>query len=71
METRPEKDAKTVLIARALLLFVVVLVGGSVVLWLAGRAGITVHDEWTQPLAAAAALATSAYLLRHRDRRRR
>ena len=71
VETRSEKDAKTLLIVRALLLFVVVLTVAYLGGWLLSRVGLDVPGEWIVPFVAAAALAATVFLRRHDDRRRR
>ena len=67
METRNEKDAKTIAIARAVAIFVIVLaaaVGGA---FLASLLGVTVTDTWLRVAVAVAALLSVTFLLRRRD----
>ena len=67
METRDEKDVKTVAIARALAIFVLVLGIASVGLYALSRVGVNGHDPGFVVVVAAAALLSVAFLVRHRD----
>lgn len=64
MQDRAGKDAKTLLTARALAVFVVVLAAGAVLLVLADRLGADAQDPVVRVLTAAAALAAAVFVLR-------
>ena len=64
MQDRAGKDAKTLLIARALAVFVVVLAAGALLLLLADRLGADALDPLVRVLTAAAALAAAVLVLR-------
>ena len=64
VQDRAGKDARTLLIARALAVFVLVLVAGGLVLVLADRLGADALDPMVRVLAAAAALGATAFVLR-------
>ena len=64
VQDRAGKDAKTLLIARALAVFVVVLVAGALLLVLADRLGADALDPLVRVLTAAAAVAAAVFVLR-------
>lgn len=67
MESRAEKDAKTLLIVRALVVCVLVLGAGTLLLVLASRLGLDELHPAVRVLTAAAALGTVVLVLRRRD----
>jgi hypothetical protein len=68
VETRADKDARTLAIARALGAFVVVLAVAGLALYVGGRLGLSGLDTGFRMAAALATLFAVAVLLR--DRRR-
>jgi hypothetical protein len=64
VQDRAGKDAKTLLIARALAVFVVVLAAGALLLVLADRLGADALDPLVRVLTATAALAAAVFVLR-------
>lgn len=66
MESREDKDAKTIAITRALALFVLVLVATAVLLYIASRLGVRSTDQWVPVAAGVAALLSVTFLVRHR-----
>jgi hypothetical protein len=67
VETRRDKDAKTLAIARALAIFMLVLGLASVGVYVASRLGVGVRDSWVPVAAGVAALLSVRFLVRHRD----
>jgi predicted permease len=69
VQTQESRDDKTVVIATALAIFVILLAAGSLVLW-ATTSALNLSDHTTSPLfilfVAASAIATVVYLVRVR-----
>jgi hypothetical protein len=67
METRAGKDAKTLAIARALTIFVLVMIAAGLLVYVASRLGVRSTDAWVPVTAGVAALLSISFLVRHRD----
>lgn len=67
MRTPEEKDETTLVIARTLAIFVVVLLAGGLVLVLASALGVDVLEPWVRLLIAASALLALVFVVRHRN----
>lgn len=67
MQTRREKDAKTLAIARSLGIFVLVLSLAAVGVAVASLMGVHVFDAWVPVVAGVASLLSVRFLVRHRD----
>lgn len=67
METRAEKDAKTLAIVRALAIFVLVLATASFGVYLMSKAGVHITEGAFPVVIAIAALLSVVFLVRNRD----
>lgn len=70
VEVQERRDQKTVAIGTALAIFVLVVIGGALLLWLAGSLGLGdgVSESQQLPLCALGGLVMIAYLARSRER---